>query len=106
MIQADPLYKKTEFRNFLLNRNPSKRFADKYITYLGSALVTNATKRIANVDNIYKVTTMNKLNDIYIAVKADTNNIRLHNIYSGVVSAYIKFLNGQDLRKRVLPTDK
>ena len=49
---------------------------------------------------------MGDLLTIYDKVKADSNNVRLHNVYSGVISAYIKFLNGQELRKRVISSEK
>lgn len=51
-----------------------------------------------NTDDIFKITEMDELLDIYDAVKIDDNNIRLHNVYSGAVSAYIKYLEGRPLR--------
>lgn len=87
------------FREFLLKRNPSEKFAIKYITYLSSSLIRSQTKHIAGVDSILEVTNLADLNKIYHGVKADSSNIRLHNVYSGVVSAYIKFLTGNELRK-------
>lgn len=103
LLQLSPLEKQNSFRNFLLKRNPSESFADKYMTYLTSPLVRNCAKKISGCDSIYKVDSLNQLNEIYQLVKADKNNIRLHNIYSGVVSAFIKFITGNELRKRVIP---
>lgn len=94
--------KADEFRGFLLKRNPSISFAEKYINYLNSGIVKNHTNEIAKVNDIFSVNSISDLNKIYCEVKTDPNNIRLHNVYSGVISAYIKFLTGRDLRKRVL----
>ncbi len=91
------------FKEFLLQRNPSQKFADKYIAYLSSGLVKSITKEISKVTDIFLVTDLNDLNSIYLKVKANSNNVRLHNVYSGAISAYIKFLSGKELRKRVLP---
>lgn len=104
ILNLEPLVKRNGFREFLLKRNPSKSFADKYMTYLNSSLVRNKTKDISGYDNIYNVESLAQLNEIYQLVKADEANIRLHNIYSGVVSAYIKYITGNELRKMVLPS--
>lgn len=102
MISREPTYKESQFRQFLLSRNPSVKFAKKYIKYLNHSIVKNVTMQIASVNSIFEVTEMSHLLLIYGMVKANANNIRLHNVYSGIISAYIKFLNGQDLRKRVM----
>ena len=102
LLQLDPLVKRNGFRDFLLRRNPSESFAIKYMTYLTSSLVRSVTKNISSCDNIYKVDSLTHLNEIYQSVKADKSNVRLHNIYSGVVSAYIKYITGNELRKRVI----
>ncbi len=101
MISREVTYKESQFRQFLLLRNPSVKFVEKYIKYLGHSIVKDAIMEIASVNSIFEVTEMSKLYLIYGKVKADSNNIRLHNVYSGVISAYIKFLNGQYLRKKV-----
>lgn len=102
MRMAQLSNKVDEFRGFLLKRNPSIKFAEKYINYLNSGIVKNYTYKIAKMDEIFSVDNISDLNKIYCKVKTDPNNIRLHNIYSGVISAYIKFLTGKELRKRVL----
>ena len=91
------------FKDFLLHRNPSQKFAEKYFTYLASSLVKTTTLEVSKVTDIFQVTDLNELNTIYAIVKANSNNVRLHNVYSGAVSAYIKFLTGKELRKRVIP---
>lgn len=103
LLQFDPIEKRNGFRDFLLKRNPSESFAAKYMTYLTSSLVRSNTKNISDCDSIYKVENLTQLNEIYQRVKADKSNVRLHNIYSGVVSAYIKYITGNKLRKRVIP---
>lgn len=74
------------------------------MTYLKSSLVKNKIKSISGCDSIYDVDSLAHLNSIYQSVKLDKANIRLHNIYSGVVSAYIKYVTGNELRKRVIPS--
>ena len=106
MIGKEATYKENQFRRFLLLRNPSVKFADKYITYLGGSLIRNAVRDVASVNSIFEITKMGDLLTVYGIVKADSNNVRLHNVYSGVISAYIKFLNDQELRKRVIPSEK
>lgn len=98
-ILSTPEEKIASFREFLLKRNPSEKFAIKYITYLSGSLIRSQTKHIAGVDSILNVIILGDLNKIYHSVKADPSNIRLHNVYSGVISAYIKFLTGTELRK-------
>lgn len=102
LLLADIQTKKVGFRDFLLKRNPSGSFANKYVTYLNSKVVKNKTKLISGKEEIYSVESLSLLNEIYFEVKTDSDNIRLHNIYSGVVSAYIKFLTGNELRKMVV----
>lgn len=106
IINLEPLAKNRGFKEFLLRRNPSKSFVDKYVTYLKSGLVRNMTRQVIGNDNIYNVLTIKELNKIYHLVKGDDANIRLHNVYSGVVSAYIKYVTGNELRKRVSKSDK
>lgn len=106
IINLEPLTKNRGFKEFLLRRNPSKSFADKYVTYLKSSLVRNITRQVVGNDDIYNVSTIKELNEIYHLVKGDDANIRLHNVYSGVVSAYIKYVTGNELRKRVSQSDE
>lgn len=89
------------FRDFLLKRNPSKSFADKYIKYLDGNVIKRHTMAIAGTPNVSAIDSLSKLTDIYDMVKKDSDNIRLHNVYSGILSAYMKFLSGKELRKRV-----
>lgn len=89
LISADTQTKKAGFKDFLLKRNPSESFADKYVTYLNGKLVRSKIKLITGKDDIYSVDSVQQLNKIYLEVKTDSANVRLHNIYSGVVSAYI-----------------
>lgn len=88
-----------------MKRNPSKSFADKYVTYLKSSLVRNMTRQVIGNDDIFNVSSLKELNEIYHLVKGEDANIRLHNVYSGVVSAYIKYITGNELRKRVSKSD-
>ena len=105
ILELDPTMKRNGFRDFLLQRNPSESFDAKYLTYLTSSLVRAKTKQVSGQDNIYTVSSVKQLDEIYHLVKCDSANIRLHNIYSGVVSAYIKYISGSKLRKMVMPTD-
>lgn len=101
-LHLESLVKRNGFRDFLLKRNPSETFADKYMTYLTSSVIRNITKKISGYDIIYNVESLSQLNEIYQIVKKDEANVRLHNVYSGAVSAYIKFITGKDLRKRAI----
>lgn len=102
MINSDPANKRRYFIEYLLKRNPSQKFAKKYSVYLGGHIVRVITKQVSNVDDILKVTSLQQLFDIYRLVKINPTNVRLHNVYSGAISAYIKFLTGRDLRVRVI----
>ena len=105
LINLEPSAKNRGFKEFLLKRNPSKSFADKYVTYLKSSLVRNMTRQVIGNDDIFNVSSLKELNEIYHLVKGEDANIRLHNVYSGVVSAYIKYITGNELRKRVSKSD-
>jgi len=105
LINLEPQAKNRGFKEFLLKRNPSKSFADKYVTYLKSSLVRNMTRQVIGNDDIFNVSSLKELNEIYHLVKGEDANIRLHNVYSGVVSAYIKYITGNELRKRVSKSD-
>ena len=105
LINLEPQAKNKGFKEFLLKRNPSKSFADKYVTYLKSSLVRNMTRQVIGNDDIFNVSSLKELNEIYHLVKGEDANIRLHNVYSGVVSAYIKYITGNELRKRVSKSD-
>lgn len=98
--------KSNEFKEFLLKRNPSEKFANKYMAYLNSSLVRNIARKITGNENIFSVHDISALQVIYLEVKKDKANIRLHNIYSGIISAYIKFLSGIQLRKLVIHEKK
>lgn len=106
LIKLEPFDKRRGFKDFLLRRNPSKTFAEKYMTYLTSSLVRSSTKQVSDQDDIFRVPSLKQLNEIYHLVKRDSSNIRLHNIYSGVVSAYIKYITGGELRKRVCKSEE
>ncbi len=100
-LEERPNAKKSRFRNFLLQRNPSVKFADKYLLYLDSSLVKKYAKELSGTENVYAIKSIDVLQSIYDALKADDNNKRLHNVYSGVVSAYIKFLTHKELRRPI-----
>lgn len=106
LINLEPFDKRKGFKDFLLRRNPSKTFAEKYMTYLTSSLVRNSTRQVSDQDDIFCVSSLKQLNEIYHLLKGDNANIRLHNIYSGVVSAYIKYMTGGELRKRVCKSEE
>lgn len=90
--------KETEFSKYLLERNPSEKFIRTYGIYLRSNVVKKYVQENSRKQDIFQVEDLEELFDIYDAVKLDDNNIRLHNVYSGAISAYIKFLEGKPLR--------
>ena len=104
-INKTPKEKENGFSQFLLNRNPSAKFIRTYGIYLRGNVVRHYTKSIAHIPDIFMIEDMDLLYDVYDAVKLDENNIRLHNVYSGAVSAYIKYLVGKPLRVKVKQAD-
>lgn len=92
---------KNAFLDFLKRRNPTSNFPQRYVGYMNSRIIYNAAMKYAATEDIFSISNPKIVKKIYLEVKSDANNIRLHNIYSGVVSAYLKFLEGKDLRKRV-----
>ena len=104
-INRTPVEKQNGFSQFLLDRNPSAKFIRTYGIYLRSNVVRQYTQSIAHTSDIFKIEDMDQLLDIYDEVKLDENNIRLHNVYSGAVSAYIKYLEGKPLRIKVNKSD-
>lgn len=101
-MNQEVVQKKKEFKAFLMKRNPSESFSDRYIRYLNARVVRNVVQDVCSNINIWEVTDMSELITIYTRVKANIDNIRLHNIYSGAISAYMKFLQGKELRRRVI----
>jgi hypothetical protein len=93
--------KKKLFREFLLARNPSEKFARTYFIYLHSTVVRRACAENTSTDDIFSVENIDIIENIYDKVKLDDKNIANHNVYSGAVSAYRKFLMGKPLRTRV-----
>ena len=95
------LSNRDEFRAFLLKRNPSQKFIATYIRYITSPLVRSTiTELFGEQKNVFEL----EYKDLYVlyqTVKANPNNIRLHNVYSGAISAYMKFLKGDSLRAKV-----
>ena len=95
------------FRQYLLQRNPSVAFTTRYITYLQGSVVSAAIYKVCGKNiTIDEVGTIKELQAIYTELKNNPDNQRLHNIYSGAVSAYIKFLTGQPLRAMVSANEK
>lgn len=101
LINRPPEFKIVKFREFLLQRNPDEKFIQRYIASLGNVIVLDAVKSVSNKKSIFEITQKEMLLCIYEIVKSNTRNIKSHNTYSGAVSAYIKFLDGKNLRKRV-----
>lgn len=105
ILSSDPNTKENAFREYLLARNPSLNFATKYTAYMQSSVIKRITYSIAKLQNVYMVKDLDVLNEIYEELKVDEANVRLHNVYSGVLSAYIKFLSGKEMRKRASSKD-
>lgn len=98
VIKKDAEAKKALFRSFLLGRNPSEKFVKTYFVYLNSMMVKTACQAISNVSDIFEVEDRTQLELIYSNVKKQDRNIANHNVYSGAISAYLKFLDGRTLR--------
>lgn len=98
IIKKDVELKKSLFRNFLLSRNPSEKFVKTYFVYLNSSVVTSECLNVANTKDIFNIDDRTKLETIYSNVKKYDRNIANHNVYSGAISAFLKFLDGRTLR--------
>ena len=97
-INYQALHRRDGFRDFLLERNPNKRFVNTYFVYLNSPLVRRAISRVCGKEDIFCVSNIDHLSLIYDVIKQEPQNRRNHNVYSGAVSAYMKFLQGKPLR--------
>lgn len=71
---------------------------------MNGALVIMACQSVAKCDIIYMISSETTVQDIYQVVKASNRNITNHNVYSGAVSAYAKYLTGIPLRKKAEKT--
>lgn len=87
-----------DYRAYLLGRNPSEKFIRTYFVYLGGSIVKKYLTALCGTDDIFAISDVNKLSIAYEQIKVDENNVRLHNVYSGAVGSYIKFLQGKPLR--------
>ena len=106
IIKKDAELKKSLFRSFLLSRNPSEKFVKTYFVYLNSSIVKTECAGVANAKDIFYINDRTMLENIYANVKKHDRNIANHNVYSGAISAYLKFLDGRTLRPmRNAPTD-
>ena len=56
---------------------------------------------ICGKDDIFSVESIDSLVHIYNLTKEDPANKRHHNVYSGAISAYIKYREGKSLRPKV-----
>jgi len=97
-INFQALHRKDGFRDFLLERNPNERFVNTYFVYLNSSIVKRTISKICGKDDIFCVSSMEPLSQVYESVKQEPQNKRHHNVYSGAISAYIKYLQGKPLR--------
>ena len=70
------IHRMKEFKEFLIKRNPSKKFADKYATYLTSNVIKNNAMSLYGTKSILDIDDVVKLNKVYLAVKFDAANIR------------------------------
>ena len=93
--------RRNKFRCYLLERNPNTKFVQSYFLYLNSAIVKDAVRRFCSHDDIFKTGNIRIVEAIYEEVKKNDTNKRLHNVYSGAISAYLKFLQGKSLRPPV-----
>ena len=82
----------SSYCDYLKQKFASERTILNYLSFVESSLVLRYLKKIANKDSIYKVEDFDILLKLYLAIKDDKDNIRLHRIYSSAVSKYIKFM--------------
>ena len=80
-----------KYLEFLKEKFQSDRTIRNYLIFVNSSLVLRYIKEIANTDSIYKIDDFNVLLRLYLAIKEDKDNIRLHRVYSSAVSKFVKF---------------
>lgn len=79
------------YSKFLTEKFESERTIRNYLTFVNSSIVMRYLSEIAHTDSIYKVEDFDTFLKLYLAIKEDKDNIRLHRVYSSAVSKYIKF---------------
>lgn len=82
----------SSYYDYLKQKYHSERTIHNYLSFVNSSLVLRYLKEIAYKDSIYKVEDFDILLKLYLAIKDDKDNIRLHRVYSSAVSRYIKFM--------------
>lgn len=80
-----------QYLEFLKEKFQSDRTIRNYLMFVNSSLVLRHIKRIAKTDSIYNIDDFSVLLKLYLAIKEDKDNIRLHRVYSSAVSKYVKF---------------
>lgn len=98
ILKKETDLKKSMFKDFLLSRNPSEKFVRTYFVYLNSSIVKAECLAVSKTADVFAVQDRDALEKIYSSVKTKDKNIANHNVYSGAISAYLKFLDGRTLR--------
>lgn len=88
--------------SFIASLQTTHKRWNNYVLALNSKLVTQILTESFGINNIYEVTDLNKLWEIYTVVNINPQNLATHRLFSSAVMSYIKFLNnGKRIGKRI-----
>lgn len=87
------------FKQALASSGFTDEAIKRYVSYLGSQCICLAIRKVCNVEDLFLAKDISLLMQAYRIVYLDTNNIRLHRVYSSALMKYIFFRAGiQNLR--------
>lgn len=79
------------FQNYLRANFSSERSIRNYLCFVNSSVVSRVVGNLFNFNSLYQIDDFEDLLKIYLGVKEDKDNIRLHRVYSAAISKYIKY---------------
>lgn len=79
------------FQSYLRANFSSERSIRNYLCFVNSSVVSRVVGNLFNINSIYQIDDFENLLKIYLGVKEDEDNIRLHRVYSAAISKYIRF---------------
>ena len=84
-----------EYRQYLLTKEFTPRKTNYYLQPMRSSVVKRITAQHTGQENVFFVKDLETLDLIYIDVKFDDDNNRLHRVYSGALNKYVKYLKSK-----------
>lgn len=91
--------KELDFYNQL---DVSERTLKNYTRALNSTFLKDVLKEHFGIDNIFEISDIKKLWDIYSIINIHPKNVKNHRSYSAAIMKYIKFINnGEKYGRRI-----